>query len=65
MALSFFSPPAPPVHRITCQALSVAVPSVAVAVAPLPVNPNPSLSCALNCTHFQSYVNSSHYVMVP
>lgn len=54
MALSFFSPPAPPVHRITCQALSVAVPSVAVAVAPLPVNPNPSLSCALNCTHFQS-----------
>uniref|UniRef100_M1B1I6 Methyltransferase small domain-containing protein n=1 Tax=Solanum tuberosum TaxID=4113 RepID=M1B1I6_SOLTU len=54
MALSFFSPPALPIHRITCQALSVAVPSVAVAVAPLPVNPNSSLSCALNCTHFQS-----------
>ncbi|KAL3372453.1 hypothetical protein AABB24_004805 [Solanum stoloniferum] len=52
MALSFFSPPALPIHRITCQALSVAVPSVAV--APLPVNPNSSLSCALNCTHFQS-----------
>ncbi|XP_049393625.1 uncharacterized protein LOC125858006 isoform X2 [Solanum stenotomum] len=51
MALSFFSPPALPIHRITCQALSVAVPSVAV--APLPVNPNSSLSCALNCTHFQ------------
>ncbi|XP_060187098.1 uncharacterized protein LOC132616593 [Lycium barbarum] len=36
-------------HRITCQALS------APSSSAVPINPNPSsLSCALNCTHFQS-----------
>ncbi|XP_075086024.1 uncharacterized protein LOC107825244 [Nicotiana tabacum] len=64
MALSFFSP-AVSIHRIiSCQATSnqlcaecVSAPSSSA----LSINPNnpippppPSLSCALNCTHFQS-----------
>ncbi|OIT32422.1 hypothetical protein A4A49_10486, partial [Nicotiana attenuata] len=65
MALSFFFSPAVPIHRIiSCQATAnqlcaerVAAPSSSA----LSINPNnpispppPSLSCSLNCTHFQS-----------
>ncbi|CAN4076108.1 unnamed protein product [Withania somnifera] len=57
LSLSFFST-AVPIHRvINCQAtttLSAAAPSISA----LPINPSPipppSLSCALNCSHFQS-----------
>ncbi|KAJ8549001.1 hypothetical protein K7X08_032708 [Anisodus acutangulus] len=54
MALSFFSPTiAIPIHRITCQATTTLSPQRVS--SPLPINPNPSsLSCSLNCTHFQS-----------
>ncbi|XP_016467315.1 uncharacterized protein LOC107789949 [Nicotiana tabacum] len=65
MALSFFFSPAVPIHRIiSCQATTnqlcaerIAAPSSS-ALSINPNNPIPSppssLSCALNCTHFQS-----------
>lgn len=54
MAGIFFSPAALPIHRFTCQATTN---TLSASVPALPINPNspaPSLSCSLNCTHFQS-----------